>query len=318
MRIVSSVDVKLIDYTRDCARLVAAAAAMTVLGKPADELRERLNNVAVDNWIRLIVTHGYTSVLEHCKYTFEVVCSRACSHQLVRHRIASYTQHSMRRNEGFLLDATLELCKITGEDCSTSSTSKDDFYVYSRVAGEIADMVEFDEKLFDKVVYAMSRGFVYPPSANESQVYEMTVAYLRALSSYWWLRYLGAKPEDARLVLPHSVKTRILVTMNARELLDVFLPLRLCKRAQWEIREVAKLMLRELLRVEPLLWRWAGPRCLRVAQLAGAECTLDDMLKGKCKLPIERCPEGIKREKVFECMVVIANEVLETNDINTK
>jgi len=65
---------------------------------------------------------------------------------------------------------------------------------------------------------------------------------------------MGIPKEDARFVIPQSVKTTIVVTMNARELLHFF-GLRMCRRAQWEIREVAALMLNEVKKVAPTILR---------------------------------------------------------------
>lgn len=62
-------------------------------------------------------------------------------------------------------------------------------------------------------------------------------------------------------MLPQAVKTRLLISMNARELLEVFIPLRTCARAQWEIRMVAWQMLSEVSRAEPLLFKYTGPLC---------------------------------------------------------
>lgn len=67
--------------------------------------------------------------------------------------------------------------------------------------------------------------------------------------------------EDARFVLPNACETKMLVTMNARELLHFF-SLRCCNRAQWEIRNAAWLMLKEVLRVAPTLFEKAGPGCI--------------------------------------------------------
>ena len=68
--------------------------------------------------------------------------------------------------------------------------------------------------------------------------------------------------EDARFILPNACETKMIVTMNARELMHFF-ELRCCNRAQWEIRSVAWLMLAEVLKVAPNLFRDCGPGCLR-------------------------------------------------------
>ncbi|MCH5161978.1 MAG: FAD-dependent thymidylate synthase [Clostridiales bacterium] len=68
--------------------------------------------------------------------------------------------------------------------------------------------------------------------------------------------------EDARFILPNACETKMIVTMNARELMHFF-ELRCCNRAQWEIRSVAWLMLAEVLKVAPNLFKDCGPGCLR-------------------------------------------------------
>jgi thymidylate synthase (FAD) len=72
----------------------------------------------------------------------------------------------------------------------------------------------------------------------------------------------GIPPEDARFVLPNATETKILITMNAREL-HHFFALRLCRRAQWEIREMARRMLTLANEKAPLLFETAGPGCVR-------------------------------------------------------
>ena len=83
-----------------------------------------------------------------------------------------------------------------------------------------------------------------------------------------WQEKLGGSGEaanqDARFVLPNAAATRLLVTMNARELLHFF-ELRCCNRAQWEIREMAWQMLAACRREAPALFAHAGPACLRGA-----------------------------------------------------
>ena len=89
-----------------------------------------------------------------------------------------------------------------------------------------------------------------------------------------WRKRLGAgeaSNEDARFVLPNAAATRMLVTMNARELLH-FLSLRCCNRAQWEIRSVAWQMLALAYEAAPALFGTAGPGCLRGACPEGRKC----------------------------------------------
>jgi len=83
----------------------------------------------------------------------------------------------------------------------------------------------------------------------------------RALSAYQALIEMGIKPEDARYIIPMGVKSRILVTMNARSLRNFF-RLRTCQKAQWEIRTMAEAMLEKVKDVAPDLFADSGPPCL--------------------------------------------------------
>lgn len=89
-----------------------------------------------------------------------------------------------------------------------------------------------------------------------------------------WQNELGAKGEssneDARFVLPNACETRMLVTMNVRELMHFF-ELRCCNRAQWEIRALATEMLRLCRQTAPALFANAGPGCVRGACPEGAK-----------------------------------------------
>ena len=153
---------------------------------------------------------GHASVLEHVTLTYGVEgISRAASHQLVRHRIASYSQQSQR-------------------------------YVASKF------------------------GYVTPPTVAASP--GLLVEYERHMAAcsrlYAKLMKAGVPPEDARFALPNATETKILITMNAREL-HHFFSLRTCRRAQWEIREMAKRMLSAARERAPLLFETAGPGCVR-------------------------------------------------------
>ena len=107
-------------------------------------------------------------------------------------------------------------------------------------------------------------GYVIPPSiaANQDALDEYEHFMDRADLVYTYLRSSGIPAEDARFVLPNACETRMIVTMNARELLHFF-SLRCCKRAQWEIRAVADEMLRLCKEVAPEIFAKAGPGCVR-------------------------------------------------------
>lgn len=107
-------------------------------------------------------------------------------------------------------------------------------------------------------------GYVVPPSiaANQDALDEYEHFMDRADLVYTYLRSCGIPAEDARFVLPNACETRMIVTMNARELLHFF-SMRCCKRAQWEIRAVADEMLRLCKEVAPEIFAKAGAGCVR-------------------------------------------------------
>jgi len=152
-------------------------------------------------------------LLKHLSFTFAISgLSRACTHQLVRHRLASYSQQSQR---------------------------------YVRV-----------ERLADEAVE--------PPSiACRPEADVFFRGFIRA-SEYIYNKLigLGVPEEDARFVLPNAAPSNIIVTMTGSALYHFF-GLRCCNRAQHEIRELADRMLVLCRRVEPELFRKAGPYCFQ-------------------------------------------------------
>ena len=294
--------VELLQYTEGCPRLVAAAARMTISRRGLGELASMPPEEA-SRWILELVRRGHGSPLEHCSYTFLVECSRVCSHQLVRHRVASYTQHSMRFSEGFVREAVLGLCRELGVDCPERPGGPDGYRAYAEAA-ERARGLELGVK-----AYHVSAAFVVPPSlARDPARLEAYVdSVLASVASYYRLLASGAPLEDARYALPASVRTRVVVTMNARELLEVFLPLRMCARAQWELRMVAWRLRDELARVHPEIFRFAGPRCvLADARARGEPCSLEDYLEGRCEPVVPRCPELVPRDRIPACIASAA------------
>ena len=89
-----------------------------------------------------------------------------------------------------------------------------------------------------------NRGFVFPPDATQEQVDSMALYFQESLKAYERLRDTGMKKEDARMLLPGGIKTRMVVSFNYYELLH-FLKLRTDKHAQWEIRDIAFKMLKQ-------------------------------------------------------------------------
>ncbi len=206
--------VELLYHTPDPERAIATAARLCYAPVGAKELMETMPPERVASVLTTIMRSGHFSTLEHASYTFAVDgVSRALTHQLVRHRLASFNQQSQRYVR---FGADLEVVKPE-------------------------TILESDEAnaVFDGVVEATK------------------AAYAELLD-------LGIPAEDARYVLPNAAETKIVVTMNVRELLHFF-EVRCCNRAQWEIRELAHRMLELVRPTAPFVFADAGAGCVRGA-----------------------------------------------------
>ena len=225
--------VKLLRYTADAELLCGAAALTSTRSGSPSEILEKMDSGTAERIIKRVTGYGHVSVIEHASFTFSIEgVSRAMTHQLVRHRIASYTQQSQR----YVTYDTLEK------------------YVTPR---SIADNVEA-KKMFDGTLEKISE-------------------------TYQKLLKLGISKEDARFILPNAAKTNIIVTMNARELRHFF-NLRCCVRSQWEIREVATEMFRQVKKVAPALFENAGPSCVELGycpegKMKPPECNVEEIKK---------------------------------------
>lgn len=212
-------DVRLLFHTPEPERAIAAAARLCYAPVGAAELLETMGEVAVHRVLSTIISSGHTSALEHASYTFAIDgVSRALTHQLVRHRLASYNQQSQRY-----------------------------------------------------VSYAEEPEFIVPPSvaADPAALKVFEAANAAAFEGYRALIESGMPAEDARYVLPNAMETKIVVSMNLRELLHFF-ELRCCKRAQWEIRDLALAMLDLAEPTAPYIFADAGAACRRGACPEGA------------------------------------------------
>lgn len=128
------------------------------------------------------------------------------------------------------------------------------------------------------VSYAGGFGYVIPPAIERlgEQAVREYEAQMAQMQSWYegWQKRLGdageSSNEDARFVLPNACETRVLLTMNVRELRHFF-ALRMCSRAQWEIRSLAQSMFEQCYDAAPALFGDAGPGCLRGACPEGAK-----------------------------------------------
>lgn len=222
--------VKLIKYTPEPERTVAMAARLCYSPCGAEELEQKMTDDQVEKLVQKIISLGHASTLEHVTFTFAIEgVSRVLTHQLVRHRIASYSQQSQRY------------------------VSEHDFE------------------------------YIMPPSIerNNAAREKFTALMNKIRETYDELAKMDIPKEDARYVLANATETKILATFNARSLLNFF-SLRCCNRAQWEIRQMAYMMLAEVKKAAPLLFKNAGAACVRTGRCPEGAMTcgrLKEMLK---------------------------------------
>lgn len=210
-----------------CAERVCATAARTCYSKKTPE-EIYLNSSDEEERAKTledIIASGHDSVLEHAVFTFAVSgISRVTTHQLVRHRMASYEQQSQRYVN--ILDNWSIVLPPT-------------------VKSLLDDESELAETLADEPLRLAVKNYYYVLANLLSQLDEHNIP-----------------SEDMRYFMPQGTESNIVITMNARELRHFF-SLRLCRRAQWEIRELALRMYQECVKECPMLFKDAGPECIR-------------------------------------------------------
>lgn len=157
---------------------------------------DKITEYSADQFLTSIISSGHESVLEHEKITVTVICDRGVSHEIVRHRIASYSQESTRY-------------------CNYSNS-------------------KFGQQLtFIKPCFWAESDPEYTVWKDQMQQIEYT---------YEKLLKMGATPQEARSVLPNSLKTEIVITMNIREWRHFF-KLRTSPSAHPQMKEIAKMIL---------------------------------------------------------------------------
>ena len=175
---------------------VAMAQLIEEAGRTCYKSEDKITEDSYDKFIRGIVKRGHESVIEHSSITVRITCDRGVTHEIVRHRLASYSQESTRY-------------------CN---------YGTEKFGGGIA---------------------VIRPSTipTDSPAYSVWYdAMCEAESKYLALLANGCTPQQARAVLPNSLKTELVMTTNVREWRHFF-RLRCAPAAHPDMREVALMLL---------------------------------------------------------------------------
>ena len=183
-----------------------------------------------DEFIAMLIERGHLSVLEHESLSVSIICDRGVNHELVRHRIAAYSQESTR------------YCNYAGKPMEFIRPLwwQDVIECGEYTNEQIGDMVDFDTaRLYDSNTKRVPSPYLW---------YLMMIG---AQNSYNDMLAQGVTPQQARSVLPNSLKTEIVVTANLREWLHIF-DLRTAKAAHPQMRQVMEMVKVEFQRVLPL------------------------------------------------------------------
>jgi len=177
------------------------------IGRVCYKSEDKITCDSSKKFISNIMKSGHESVIEHEKITVRFICDRGVSHEIVRHRIASYSQESTR------------YCNYSND----------------RFGNEIT----------------VIKPLFWDVNSDEYQIWANAMLYAEQM--YQNLIQMGAKPQEARSVLPNSLKTEIVVTMNLREWRHFF-KLRTAGNAHPQMREVACMALEKMRKEIPIIF----------------------------------------------------------------
>ncbi len=226
-------NVCLLAHTPAPEKTVAAAARLCYSPASIGDLTQSITEEKAAGFVEMLAEIGHESPIEHASFTFGIEgVSRSLLAQITRHRLASFSVQSQRYvKEGvfsFVIPPEIEQEPAARE--VFLEAMKNDAAQYN----QLADILQAKHK-----AAFLARGQDEKTAARNAEK--------KAI-------------EDARFVLPNACETKMVVTMNARSLLNFFRH-RCCNRAQWEIRDVAEQMLRLCLEAAPHLFAHAGPPC---------------------------------------------------------
>ena len=250
------INVKLLQYTPEPEKVISAAAKLCYSSSGVEDILDGLTEEKTEKFLSMLMDIGHESPVEHVCFTFGIEgVSRRLLAQITRHRIASYSVKSQR----YVKEGQFEY--VTPPEIEAIPEAKE---LYIKAMNDDQKTYnELFEILFDKHFTKFTEEGLSEKDAKKK-------AEKQAI-------------EDARFVLPNSCETKMVVTMNARSLMNFFKH-RCCMRAQWEIRELARQMLMLVKEVAPTLFKYAGPGCVH----------------GKCPEGTMSCGQAAEMKKLYK------------------
>ena len=179
------------------------------IGRTCYKSESNITDDSAERFIKNIIKNGHESVLEHVSISVRVICDRGVTHEIVRHRIASYSQESTR------------FCNYSNDKFGNELT--------------------FIKPIFNK----------YNCDAGMYDTFEDTCRFIE--KRYFEMLKHGATPQEARSILPNSLKTELVMTTNLREWRHFF-KLRCDKAAHPQTREIANMILKEFKEKIPVIF----------------------------------------------------------------
>lgn len=177
------------------------------IGRICYKSEDKITEASAKEFIKKLLKRGHESVIEHEKISVKIICDRGVSHELVRHRIASYSQESTR------------YCNY------------------------------FKDKFGNELT--LIKPYFWNDDIPKYNIWVETMQTIE--QNYNKLIEMGAKPEEARSILPNSLKTEIIVTMNLRQWRHFF-KLRAAPNAHPQMREVSIPLLNKMKTIIPVIF----------------------------------------------------------------
>ena len=208
--------IELLSITPDAVKLIETA------GRICYKSEDKITDDSAEKFCEMIQTRNHMSVLEHASATFRIICDRGVSHELVRHRLASYSQESTRY-------------------CNYSKKGMQ-FIQPSWISDEELEK-ELNLKSGDPIPHEQMSTHIWYVHCEEAEL-----RYNNLISECGWT------PQQARAILPNCLKTEIVMTANFREWLH-FLELRTSPQTHPDMQVIAKMIGNKLHELVPCIFK---------------------------------------------------------------
>ena len=264
----TTLKVKIITHTINPELVIATAGKLCYSPSNIDDLMEKQTDESIEKFVNMITSIGHGSVLEHASFTFAIEgVSRSLTHQLVRHRIASYSQQSQRYVKETQFDYIIpqDIKNNTIIEQMYKNHMEDSQVMYDDIVDRLIYDYIYNEDKYEKIIDIHLNKLKI--NKDEFDLWKkenkFKDEFLLLLKTDYKKLYLVLEKkaiENARYVFPNACETKIVCTMNLRSLIN-FCNHRCCRRAQEEINKLAWAMVAEVENISPLLANSLGAAC---------------------------------------------------------